>query len=174
MNIRKFLPLVSFVLAIVIIIMGACVIGTANDLRTGVSVNNTYVSSYSFGADFYTEMYNVTYKAVDQLKNLGDGMETGMSRILEALKVVAKGIGVLTMAVGFAVMGKALPAVIELVAELIGKVDFKNIKMPKVPDELMAKIKRKPADEAPATEETAAAEEGETAEETAAAETVEE
>jgi hypothetical protein len=162
-NIRKFFPLVSFVLAVVIIIMGACVIGTANDLRTSLSVSDTYVSSYSFGADFYTEMYNVTYKAVDQLKNIGDGMEAGVGRILTALRAVAKGVGVLTMAVGFAVMANALPAVLNLIAELL---ENTNVQF-KLPENLMAKLKRKPAQEtAPEMpEEPADTEENETTEE---------
>ena len=166
MNIRKFFPLVSFVLAIVIIIMGACVIGTANDLRTSLSVSDTYVSSYSFGADFYTEMYNVTYKAVDQLKNISDGMEAGVGRILTALRAVAKGIGVLTMAVGFAVMANALPAVLNLAAELLENTNLK-IKMPKVPEALMAKIKPASVQESVAEmpEEAPAAEENENVEE---------
>ena len=115
MNLRKYAPLAGAVVSVLVILLGLIVFISACALPDSLSVSNTYVSSYSFGADFYTEMYNVTYKAVDQLKYIADGLETGFSRVLTCLSAVAKGIGVLVISIGLISLGRSIPAVLDLI-----------------------------------------------------------
>ena len=114
---RSISVLVSAALSLVIFVMGLVVFCNAGKLAESIYVGTTYASSYSFGADFYTEMFQITYKAVDQLNNIANGISSGFGRVLTALRAVAKGVGVLVMALGLYSLNRSVPALVELLPE---------------------------------------------------------
>jgi len=115
MDKRKLAPVIGAACSLLIILLGVIVFFSACGLSESIGFGSTYVSSYSFGADFYTEMYNVTYKAVDQLQYIADGLETGLSRVLVSLRALAKGVGVLIISLGIFSLTRFIPDVLELI-----------------------------------------------------------
>ena len=109
--------LISASISLLIFILGIIVLCSAGKLAESIYVGTTYASSYSFGADFYTEMFKITYKAVDQLNNIGNGIASGFGRVLTSLRVIAKGVGVLIMALGLFSLNRSVPALVELLPE---------------------------------------------------------
>jgi len=126
---KKLLPAaITAAIALLVFILGLVVFCNAGSLSESVYVGTTYASSYSFGADFYTEMFKITYKAVDQLNNIGSGLGTGFSRVLTSLRAIARGIGVLIMSLGLLSLSRAVPALLEV----LPAIDLSKIKLPQV------------------------------------------
>lgn len=109
--------LVSAAISLLIFVLGLIVFCNAGNLAESIYVGTTYASSYSFGADFYTEMFKITYKAVDQLNNIGNGIASGFGRVLTSLRAIAKSVGVLIMALGLFSLNRSVPALVDLLPE---------------------------------------------------------
>lgn len=91
---KKIFQLVGIVVGIAIIIMGASLCSSA---ESGAYIGTTYAVDYSFGADFYTQMFSVTYDILSQLNSMATGITSNFTRALHAL---SKGFGMLTIAIG--------------------------------------------------------------------------
>lgn len=79
---KKLIQLVGILVGIAIIIAG---VNLTNNAPSPVSIDTEYAISYSFGADFYTEMYGVTYDILSQLKNISRGLTSNFGRMLSAM-----------------------------------------------------------------------------------------
>lgn len=79
---KKLIQLVGILVGIAIIIAG---VNLMNNVPSPVSIDTEYAISYSFGADFYTEMYGVTYDILSQLKNISRGLTSNFGRMLSAM-----------------------------------------------------------------------------------------
>lgn len=86
-NKKNFLPYVSLIIGIILLIMGLFVVNK----KTGINVyiaNDYNVPSMAFGGDFYTEIYNASDKIVDELNDINGGMESlseSLNYIVEAI-----------------------------------------------------------------------------------------
>ncbi len=116
--------IIGIAIGAVIIILAVVMLGEANRQVTmnilpssTLSTSSQFQLSYSFGADFYTEMFGVTYKTLQQLigmssdnaKNIAaatntivSGMQGGMSHIS---KQVSSLLAYVILAIGLATVG---------------------------------------------------------------------
>ena len=81
---KHFMPLISLVLGVVILIMGIFVVTKKSDCDI-YSARTYSVSSLSFGADFYTEIYNASDTIVDEL----NGVNMGIGTLSESMNSIA-------------------------------------------------------------------------------------
>ena len=96
--------------AVVGIVAGIAVIIIAIVLLTGasqISVNDLATSSqfqlsYSFGADFYTEMFGVTYNVLEQLEDMSND---NAANIAKATNTITRSIAFVVLAIGVSVFG---------------------------------------------------------------------
>lgn len=79
---KKLVQLVGVLVGIAIIVAG---VDLMNNVPSPVSIDTEYAISYSFGADFYTEMYGVTYDILSQLNNMASGLRGNFGRMLSAM-----------------------------------------------------------------------------------------
>lgn len=79
---KKLIQLVGVLVGIAIIIAG---VNLMNNVPSPASIDTEYAISYSFGADFYTEMYGVTYDILSQLNNMASGLRGNFGRVLSAM-----------------------------------------------------------------------------------------
>ena len=86
---KKTASIIGIVLGIAIIIVGFCVQGISVD-AAGADVGNSYMK---FGADFYTEIYDVT-------RDVGLAMNRAQRNICGAVESVCDAIGWLIVALG--------------------------------------------------------------------------
>lgn len=105
MTMNKAVKTIGIIIGVLIIAAGLNLLIASLSAPASISVGSTIALDYTFGADFYTEMYGVTYKAVKQLNNLGYAISAGVGKTLPLLKLIASGISVLVMSFGAAVTG---------------------------------------------------------------------
>ena len=103
MTMNKTAKIIGIVVGSLIIVMGLYMLIAAMSTSTGAYFSTTYSIDYSFGADFYTEMYGVTYDAVGQLNKIANGLDAAFDKTLPLLQIIAMGIGMLIIAIGAAV-----------------------------------------------------------------------
>lgn len=83
---KKLIQLVGVLVGIAIIVAG---VDLMNNVPSPASIDTEYAISYSFGADFYTEMYGVTYDILSQLNNMASGLRGNFGRMLSAMYELA-------------------------------------------------------------------------------------
>ena len=169
MTMNKTAKIIGIVVGSLIIVMGLYMLIAAMSTSTGAYFSTTYSIDYSFGADFYTEMYGVTYDAVSQLNKIANGLDAAFDKTLPLLQIIAMGIGMLIIAIGAAVTAFfALSKVAESAPKAEGETSKFSEAMTKVGDTmkstakkvsgavtgLVAKVTKK--DAAPAAEEAPA------------------
>lgn len=108
---------IAFLLGILILIIGLCGLisgKSAKDKLKKASFDSsfTYAQSYRFGADFYTEMFGITYKMLDQLNGISSDIKSNFAELnkanVEAAFRVGARISWLTVALGVALCGISL------------------------------------------------------------------
>lgn len=79
---------VALVLGVVIVLLGGILLAVGcnqfanmETASSDFSSSHEYASSYTFGADFYTEMYGVTYDALNQLNNFSSNTASNFSQL---------------------------------------------------------------------------------------------
>ena len=94
---------VGIISGIVIIILAIVMLCGANNLSSSsMSTSSKFQLSYSFGADFYTEMFGVTYNILEQL---GDMSSDNAKNILVATNAITRSLGFIVLAIGIGVLG---------------------------------------------------------------------
>ena len=112
----NFGALFTVILGITIVILASVNLKKMNEamdyLRTtsgSFSKSSQYQSSYSFGADFYTEMFGVTYKALSELNDISTDIAANFSRLNNSLNaeigLAVESLHYLIFAVGIAMVG---------------------------------------------------------------------
>lgn len=116
--------IISLLIGVVIVIFGVIIMNQDADISTHSARYDTHLAlpydiiNYSFGADFYTEMYEASNTIVDELDDINKGLgivskgiasvDSGVSNISYATKELADIInyaaGVITIAVGMGVV----------------------------------------------------------------------
>ncbi len=95
--------IVGIVSGVAIIVLAIVMLSGANNLSiSALSTSSQFQLSYSFGADFYTEMYGVTYNI---LKQLGDMSSDNAANIALATNTITKSLGYTILAIGLGVLG---------------------------------------------------------------------
>lgn len=79
---KKLIQLVGILVGVAIIMAG---IGLMNSAPSPASIATEYALDDSFGADFYTEMYGVTYDILSQLQNISRGLTSNFGHLLDAI-----------------------------------------------------------------------------------------
>lgn len=87
-NKQKLVNIIGICAGIVIVIAGFQVIASAN-----ISIGTQYISSYTFGADFYTEQYAATASAVKELNEIAQGLTDGINILIRACGSIISAIG---------------------------------------------------------------------------------
>lgn len=96
---NNILPFISLVIGIVILVMGIFVI--TQKAHTKVFSASEYdAASAKFGADFYTEIYEVTDIIVDELNDVNNGMEIISSSINNIIDAIYFSAGMIIIALG--------------------------------------------------------------------------
>lgn len=143
MTMNKTAKIIGIVVGSLIIVMGLYMLIAAMSTSTGAYFSTTYTFDYSFGADFYTEMYGVTYDAVGQLNKIANGLESSFDKTLPLLQIIAMGIGMLIIAIGAAVTAFfALSKVAESAPKAEGETSKFSAFMTKTADTAKAAAKK--------------------------------
>lgn len=87
-NKQKLVNIIGVCVGIAIVIAGFQVIASAN-----ISIGIQHVSSYTFGADFYTEQYAATASAVNELNEIAQGLTEGINILIRACGSIISAIG---------------------------------------------------------------------------------
>lgn len=96
--------LVSFLCGFIVFVLGILAVCGALFGSHSYVTSSSYHASYTFGADFYTEMFGVTYEALQQLNEISRDLGTNLRRLTETMD---KYFGVLLIAAGLLVMGSS-------------------------------------------------------------------
>lgn len=108
--------IVGIIAGIVIIVMAVVFLnGGSNSVRTSrlsesdLAKSSQFQISYSFGADFYTEMFGVTYKTLEQLNDMSQDNARNIARSTNTLAAsvdsVVHMLAYLMLAIGIGVVG---------------------------------------------------------------------
>lgn len=126
-NLKKITAIVTAVIGLIVIILGATLMGKAD--RFSVNDDNFhYTATYysvqdaSFGADFYTYMYDASDTIVDELNDINSAISTvvaaqdavvantaaNIKATMALTETVGKAGGMITIAIGLAVLASAI------------------------------------------------------------------
>lgn len=103
-----------YVPSVIALIIGICIIAlgvTVYDEKVGISTHSSKynsVLSYSFGADFYTEMYNASSTMVSELNDIDSGLAVATSGIQNLGYIIYKSVGMLIIVLGLGVVAIAI------------------------------------------------------------------
>ena len=86
--------------AVIIILAVVMLTGAFNP--SGLSTSSQFQMKYSFGADFYTEMFGVTYSILEQLENMSSD---NAANLAFAINAITKSLGFVVLAIGIGVLG---------------------------------------------------------------------
>ena len=162
-NLKKITAVVTAVIAVIVIILGVTVLNagtthSVDDSSFRYSATEYDAKGASFGADFYTYVYDASDIIVDELDEINKGMETvvkaqsainenvatGVDAIDDLIAVVCKAAGMIIISIGLAILAYAV--------QCIGKA-FAPVETVKAVE--AAETVEEPAEEAPAAEEAA-------------------
>ncbi len=87
-NKQKLVNIIGVCVGIAIVIAGFQVIASGN-----ISIGIQHISSYTFGADFYTEQYAATTSAVNELNEIAQGLTEGINILIRACGSIISAIG---------------------------------------------------------------------------------
>ena len=118
-HLPKIAAVVMAVISLVIIFLGAGLMGDAKDLGGFGSYNHSAyyydAESAAFGADFYTLMYETNDIIVDELSDINSGVsemvdaqDATVSAIAAAARLLGKTGGAVVLAVGLALLAVAV------------------------------------------------------------------
>lgn len=108
----RVMPIVSMVLALVIIYCGILLIGqktTADDY----SAKTFNVDSAKFGADFYTEIYGASDTIVDELSAINGGLAALSVSTNTITNTLYYSSGIVVISIGLAVIAISLPKLVK-------------------------------------------------------------
>ena len=95
-NLKKIAAIAMVLLGLITIIIGAGLKNTEfTEIAEDYSGSASYsfgrysITGYAFGADFYTEMYNGSKTIVDELDDIGNGVEAAVKAASESAKINA-------------------------------------------------------------------------------------
>lgn len=108
--------IVGIVLGVIIIVFGIVMIGTVNNGNSMSTLPSSALSTssqiqfkYSFGADFYTEMFGVTYNTLQQLVDMSAdnarNISSATNTIVHSMRTVGSLLAYVIMAIGLAAVG---------------------------------------------------------------------
>ena len=89
----RIMPIISFAIGVVMIIIGCIVMKQKSDDGT-IYLGNTYssnsynVEDYSFGADFYSEIYQASNTIVDELDDINKNISSGFTDVNNAASAI--------------------------------------------------------------------------------------
>ena len=90
------------VIIIAIVMLGGTVQLSENDLSTSAQ----FQLSYSFGADFYTEMFGVTYNVLEQLEDMSKDNAANIAKATNTVtNTITRSIAYVVLAIGAGVFG---------------------------------------------------------------------
>lgn len=127
---KKITAIVIAVIGLIVVIMGASISGKDADTSSySFSAGYFDIPGASFGADFYTYMYDGSDTIVEELYNLNigvaeviDAQNYQIKKAAETTEAVYKTGGMIVIAIGLAIIAYAAPMLIsEFVPEDFGK-----------------------------------------------------
>ena len=121
-NLKKIAAIAMVLLGLITIIIGAGLKNTEfTEIAEDYSGSASYsfgrysITGYAFGADFYTEMYNGSKTIVDELDDIGNGVEAAVKAASESAKINAISIranaklaSAVVIAIGLAILAFAV------------------------------------------------------------------
>lgn len=127
MNLKKITAVLMALIGVVVIILGATMMKdapghSAADISLRHSASDYYAKSASFGADFYTYIYDASDIMVDELNEINHAMETVVSGQKKLNQSIAAGVhaaddlidtvnhvgGMIVIAIGLAILAYAI------------------------------------------------------------------
>ena len=98
-NKRNILPLISLAIGVVILLLGIVTAFRKADV-TPYEAQRYSVSHVTFGADFYTEIYNASDTIVEELSDMNGGLAVLSASAVSAINAVYFSAGMIVIALG--------------------------------------------------------------------------
>lgn len=104
---KSILPIVSFVIGIVIIILGFMLLMHKSDIEV-YDAESYNIDKATFGADFYTEIYSASDTIVDELNDINGGIAALSESLVSVIAAIYYGCGVVVITMGFGIVAISL------------------------------------------------------------------